>query len=318
MFRYIVLLSVLTMFIMFTSLVNAHYTGYPHNPGKGAANWEIPHPKKFKSPCDNANKNTDGIESDRLSRFLKEKNVTIGFTITALFTAFVLGSAHALSPGHGKALVAAYLIGSKGRIRDAVTLGGIVTMSHMSSVILLGIGTFFLSRYIVPEKLGPWIGIFSGMLIFFIGYWMLAKRAMASIAHGHTHAHHDHGHHAGGYTHTVPDNISFRNILSLGIAGGIVPCPSALAVLLVAISMQRIGLGLLLIAAFSVGLAVILTLIGILTVTASGIVSKFSEKQRWIQYMPVFSAGVIMIVGVLITFQALIASGITLSNPFNL
>ena len=237
-------------------------------------------------------------QADRLTRFIKQKDMSVGMMIVGFFAAFFFGATHALSPGHGKTMVAAYLIGTKGGIRDAVTLGGIVTSTHVISVILLGIITIFLSNYIIPQKLFPWIGVFSGLLIFLIGYWIIAKMAMEKRNHHH---HHNLGN--GG-----------KSIFSLGIAGGIVPCPSALVVLLISIAMQRIGFGLLLIVFFSLGLSVVLILIGILTVTASKFTVRFAEGRKWIQFLPIFSAGVVMVVGLSIIVNSLVSAKIILIN----
>ena len=233
-----------------------------------------------------------------LGDLLRKQDFGPGLIIAGLFLALFLGGSHALTPGHGKAMVAAYLIGSRGRIKDAVMLGGIVTFTHVISVVLLGIITLFLSKYIMPQRLFPWIGACSGALIFLLGYYMLAKRAITAPTHNHHH-------------HLKPEGRpAIKEIISLGVAGGMAPCPTALVVLLISISVNRIPAGLLLIVFFSLGLAVVLMLIGILTVTASKFLEKFSETKTWIQRLPVFSSGVIMIVGILIAFNALTAGGV--------
>ncbi|MCD6560191.1 MAG: sulfite exporter TauE/SafE family protein [Deltaproteobacteria bacterium] len=242
-------------------------------------------------------------QANLITRFIRQKNMSVWMMIVSLFAAFFFGATHALSPGHGKTMVSAYLIGTKGRIHDAVLLGGVVTLTHVISVILLGIITVFLSNYILPQKLFPWIGVFSGMLIFLTGYWIIAKIAM-----GKSHNHHHHNH------RNSVDAINFKSIFSLGIAGGIVPCPSALVVLLISIALQRIGFGLLLILFFSFGLSLVLILIGILTVTASKFTAKFAEGQKWIQHLPIFSAGVVMIVGISIIVNTLISAKIIVIN----
>ena len=242
-------------------------------------------------------------QADILTRFIRQKDLSVWMMIVSLFAAFFFGATHALSPGHGKTMVAAYLIGTKGKIHDAILLGGIVTLTHVISVILLGIITIFLSNYIIPQKLFPWIGVFSGMLIFLTGYWIIAGIAMGK---SHNHHHHNHRNSDGG--------IKFKGIFSLGIAGGIVPCPSALVVLLISIALQRIGFGLLLIIFFSFGLALVLILIGILTVTASKLTAKFAEGQKWIQYLPIFSAGAVMIVGISIIVNSLVSAKIIVIN----
>lgn len=233
-----------------------------------------------------------------LKDYLSRENLGTGAALFALGVAFILGMGHALSPGHGKAMVAAYLIGRSGQVRDAFTLGIIVTVTHVASVIVLGIVALLLSRHFLPGDLYPWLGAFSGVLVFFVGYIMLAKRAV--------HSHHEHHHH-----HTEDSGVvSWWSMLSLGIAGGMVPCPTALVVLLASVAFGRILFGLLLISAFSLGLAAVLILIGILTVRASKLTEKFAGSGRWIENLPVFSAGLVMLAGIAIALNALYAGGI--------
>ena len=261
-----------------------------------------------------------------LKKYLQADSLSPALAGVALLLAAGLGALHALSPGHGKGMVAAYLIGSRGRIKDAVFLGGVMTFTHVVSVIILGLVALFLSQYVLPEDLFPWLGVFSGALVFLVGYWMLAQRALHAVSH--THHHHGHGHHHphsgsdGAHHHETPfsgaakdqKGVSWRSLLSLGVAGGLVPCPTALVVLLAAVALNRISLGLLMILFFSLGLAAVLILIGILTVTASKLTARFSESQAWIQKAPIFSAGVVMVVGISIAFNAVKAAGIITVN----
>ena len=202
----------------------------------------------------------DDDESSILTDYVK-KDLSPQLILVALGVAFFLGAVHALSPGHGKAMVAAYLVGSRGTVKDAVVLGGIVTFTHVISVIILGVVALALQGYFVQEKLHGWIGFVSGVLIFIIGYWMLARRALES-SHRRHHTHHDHSHshdHDHGHSHApAPEgDVTLGSLFTLGIAGGMVPCPSALVVLLVSISVHKILFGLLLIISFSLGLAAI-------------------------------------------------------------
>ncbi len=237
-----------------------------------------------------------------LRDYLARENLGALATLVALGMAFILGMGHALSPGHGKAMVAAYLIGRSGKIKDAFTLGIIVTITHVASVIVLGVIALLLSRYFLPGDLYPWLGAFSGLLVFFVGYLMLAKRAL----NGHHHHHHTHENESTKESGAV----SWWSMLSLGIAGGMVPCPTALVVLLAAIALGRIVFGLMLIFAFSFGLAAVLILIGVLTVRASKLAEKFSGSRRWIENLPVASAGLVMVAGIVIALNALNAGGI--------
>lgn len=245
-------------------------------------------------------------ESDILSDYFTKGQKGLYVYFLAILGAVVLGAGHALSPGHGKAMVAAYLVGSKGQIHHAVLLGIIVTITHVAVIVLLGIITLTLSKYFLPQDLFPWLGGISGAMIFIIGYWMLASRAI----NGHTHTHGHHHHH--DHQHDLPDQnrISIKGLFSMGIAGGIVPCPSALVVLLVSLSFHRVLEGLGLIFFFSLGLAAVLVLIGTLTVTASKFVNRFSQSKVWIQNLPIFSAGCIMVIGVTIIFNSFLTAGI--------
>ncbi|WP_291463697.1 sulfite exporter TauE/SafE family protein [Desulfobacula sp.] len=276
-------------------------------------------------------------ETSILTEFIKA-DLTPKMIMMALLTAFFLGAVHALSPGHGKVMVASYLVGTRGKVKDAVTLGGIVTITHVISVLMLGVGTLILTEYLVEEQVYGWIGLFSGLIIFVIGYWMLAKPALNWIksggqnndhSHGdhghshhfhkdaHNHSHDDHGHthgHGYGHSHIPEGEISFKSLLALGTAGGMVPCPTAMVVLLASIAIHKIFFGLLLIISFSLGLAAILILIGVMTVKASKYLEIFSEEKKLIQRLPVFSAGIIMLVGISIAFNSLVSAGIITLN----
>jgi ABC-type nickel/cobalt efflux system permease component RcnA len=287
-------------------------------------------------------------EVGMLAGFVQREKLTLGFILVALVIAAGLGAVHALSPGHGKAMVAAYLIGSKGRIRDAVLLGGVVTMTHVSSVIIIGVLALVLTEYLAPQDLYPWLGFASGCLIFVIGYWLLASRALG-LGHSHSHVHpraglepkhasgesrehahshgreeghdrshdqeHDHGHehdhsHEHGHSHVPQGEVTLWSLLTLGISGGMVPCPSAMVVLLAAVATHRIVFGLILIFTFSIGLAAVLIPIGVLAVTATRFMTRSAKAARWVRALPVFSAGVIMLVGISLAFSSLLSGGV--------
>jgi ABC-type nickel/cobalt efflux system permease component RcnA len=208
------------------------------------------------------------------------------------------GAAHALTPGHGKAIVAGYLVGTRGRPRDAVALGLIVTATHTIGVFALGIVTLALSAFVVPEQLYPWLTLSSGLLVVGVGASVLWRRLRhrRQHAHGHNHHHHDH-HHEHGYGR--------GGLLGVGIAAGLLPCPSALVVLLSAIALHRVGLGLVLILAFSAGLAATITAIGLVAVLARRAFSRLRLDGRLIRALPAASALAIVAVGVGITLKAL-------------
>ena len=270
------------------------------------------------------------------TELITTRDLSVQIILLSLLVAFALGAFHALEPGHGKTVVAAYLVGSRGTAKHALLLGGIVTASHTFGVYLLGIVTLYLSKYILPERLYPWLGFVSGMTIVGMGLFLFLKYLRGG--HGHTHddseghrhgnhhhsheqgePHHHHGHSHGGqhhHHHSQPEirreggEVSYRELFALGITGGIIPCPAALVVLLSAISLNRVGFGLVLIVAFSVGLAVVLMGIGLLMVYARGIMATWSGEGRLLQRLPLVSSAVIAVFGFAIALQALIAGGI--------
>ena len=241
-----------------------------------------------------------------------------GALVFLLLTALAWGALHALSPGHGKAMVAAYLVGTRGTIRHAVALGAVVTFTHTVGVFALGLVTLLLSRYILPEDLYPWLTLVSGLMVVVIGAGVLRSRVrfarrVRARAHGHGeagHGHdHDHGHHHHGDGHGhghhhVPDELSWRGVLGMGAAAGLIPCPSALVVLLAAVAQQQVALGMLLIVVFSIGLAATLTILGVLVVSAHGLGSRLRVPRRALATLPAVSAVAILGVGLLLTAQA--------------
>jgi ABC-type nickel/cobalt efflux system permease component RcnA len=297
-------------------------------------------------------------------------------TILALLIALVLGAAHALSPGHGKTIVGAYLIGSRGTPRHAVFLGITVTLTHTLGVFVLGFATLAASRFFVPERLFPILSLASGLLVLGMGIVLLTQRWRAaqqhahrsshaaahdSDRHSHTHSHvehahhhhvhtavhthhshehhdhhdhshddhghshdegehdHDHGHHnhevllthshgGGAHSHLAPvadaGQISWRSLLALGISGGLVPCPSAMVLLLAAVALNKTAYGLLLVVAFSVGLAATLTLVGLMFLYARSRFGKRHGSSRWVRILPVASAATITVIGAVLCVAA--------------
>ncbi len=176
--------------------------------------------------------------------------------LLSLLIAAFWGAAHALSPGHGKAMVAAYLVGSRGTARHALLLGLTVTVTHTAGVFALGLVTLGLSELIVPEQLYPWLNLVSALLVVGVGVSVLRARLRRR------HAHHHHHHHG---------DRSLRDLFAVGISGGLLPCPTALVVLLAAISLHRVGYGLVLIVAFSLGLAGAMTAVGLAAVSCAAL-----------------------------------------------
>ena len=357
-----------------------------------------------------------GLQSQtgRLQDMLKQDELSTKVVVVALVLALFLGAAHALEPGHGKTLVSAYLIGSRGTVANALFLGLVVTLTHTLSVIVLGIVTLFASQYVLPEQIFPWLGAGSGLLIIGLGAWLFTRTVRGGAGHfhfgggdhhhgpgghdhggeghgheaehshdhgehdhahehghehgdahshdhaevarepGHTHEHphdhdhdhdHDHGHdaddshdHGDGHEHShgadhdhdhphphgesegageegePQGKVSMLTMLTLGITGGIIPCPGALVILLLAVGLHRIGLGLTLIVSFSFGLAAVLIIIGVLMVKARPLMERFTGDGKWIQRLPIVSSLVIMCVGFAMAVRALMEAGIVIIN----
>jgi nickel/cobalt exporter len=313
---------------------------------------------------------------DYLSRMLKDKNFGVATILLALLAAFGLGAMHALSPGHGKTIVAAYLVGTRGTLKHALFLGSMVTFTHTVSVFLLGLGVLFFQQYVVPERIIPVLGALSGMSIVVIGAYLLYQRSKSLMdvpaveahhdhphphAHPHQHDHHhehahgpahEHHHHHGGavavavavapvavaahshkhdhhhddhphphskgfvhthshdghtHSHVVPEGkITMGSLIALGASGGLVPCPSALILLLSAIAVGHTALGLMLLTGFSAGLALVLMAIGGLVIYAKHLLPQTEGTRRhpFFRLVPVFSAVVVIILGLLMTMTA--------------
>ena len=287
---------------------------------------------------------------------LLDKSLSPGVIIGALLLAMGWGALHSLSPGHGKTMVAAYLVGSRGTARHALLLGLFVTVTHTVGVIALGLVTLFASRYILPEDLFPWINLVAALLVVGVGVWVgwgrltamrrrwalerahraairtpapvrvgpgrvlavagvrgpatrLAPAAAGGHGHHHPHGHdHGHGHHhqhgPGGHTHEPPEVLSMRSLLAVGASAGIIPCPSALVLLLGAIALDRVGYGLVLVVAFSLGLAGLLSAIGLLVLYARRWVERLPLDGRVAAAVPSLSAAVIVAIGLVLTFRA--------------
>ena len=270
--------------------------------------------------------NTDSVaistganRPDRLAAMLGGRPI-LPLMLLALLTAAGLGAMHALSPGHGKAIVGAFLVGSRGTAKHALILGITVTVTHTAGIFALGLITLAASHYLLPEQLFPWLAVASGLIVVIVGLTMLGQRLRGTAHHHHHHLHsdpiHEHGmpdhrhrhphpHHPNGDDDHATSGTppSWRSLLALGVSGGLLPCPSALVVLMGAIALRRIGFGLLLIVAFSLGLAAVLTIVGLLFVHARNLLDRFPRSHAFLAFMPVLSALVITGAGIGITVQ---------------
>ena len=290
-----------------------------------------------------------GRQEDAFTRLITLQELTPVTVAVALVVAFVMGAAHALTPGHGKTVVAAYLVGTRGTFKHALFLGLTTTITHTTGVFVLGLITLFASKYILPEKLLPWLNIFSGLFVVGIGlslFWARIRKVIPTTAgqdhphphgtgepvhshqhphdhphherhhhdhnHDHSHEHQDHLHSHGGHSHShLPpgihgEKVTWRDLLALGISGGLIPCPSALIVLLSAIALGRVGFGLILVLVFSLGLAGLLTVIGLFFVYTGRFVSNKKLFQGpWVRLLPIASALMITLIGIGIVGRAL-------------
>jgi ABC-type nickel/cobalt efflux system permease component RcnA len=196
-------------------------------------------------------------------------------------------------------MVAAYLVGTRGTARHAVALGLTVTVTHTVGVLALGIVALMLSHYVLPEQLYPWLNLVAGLLVVGVGLAVLRARLRRRVHHHHD----DHGH-AHHHDHRAAESVTPRALLAMGASAGLIPCPSALVVLLSAVAQHQIALGLLLIVAFSAGLAATLTALGIAVVGASRAAPRLPVPGAAVAALPTVSALVIVTVGLVLTAQA--------------
>jgi len=287
---------------------------------------------------------------DRLTELISVPELTPAIALLGLLVAVMLGALHAFSPGHGKTVVGAYLVGSRGTAKHAAFLGLTVTITHTLGVFALGLVTLFASQYIVPERLFPILSFVSGAIVLAIGFSLFVRRLRialnpstddhtheahtydnAHLSHTHDEAHeythkHDgmtplvHSHGGSEHSHLPPGTdgspITWRSLLALGISGGLLPCPSALVVLLSAIALHRVGYGMFLVVAFSIGLAATLTSIGLAFVYAGRWMKRpaGAAGDKLVRVLPVVSAFVIGCAGAAICYEALGQAGFDVSH----
>ena len=288
------------------------------------------HEPQTLAPTPHLQANRPSTPRNAFTELIGTQTISFGFIMLAALIAAGLGALHALEPGHGKTIVAAYLVGSKGTARHAFLLGLIVTASHTAGVYLLGVVTIYAQRYIFPERIYPFMAVLSGAFIAGMGFYLFLQRFVpGALPHSHRHGPpgHYHSHagfwhsHAHGSDHDHRDHlprsadrgseVSVRELLVLGITGGIVPCPAALVVLLSAVALRRITFGLFLIVCFSIGLAAVLISMGLVAIYAARIMSRLPVEgplvQRW---LPMASAVMITVLGCSIAVRGLITAGV--------
>jgi len=321
----------------------------------------FPKPESFVISVDRG----PGGEAGKLKGFLN-KPFSPGLIAIALVAALLAGMAHALSPGHGKAMVGAYLVGSRGTVGDAILLGMVVTITHTLGVYVLGFLTLWLTTSFQVAQVGQWLEVVSGALVLGMGFWLFQRGLLAyhgvkplpghshgpgGHSHGHSHSHaagqgHQHAHNAASHTHDAKSHRSSRRppsdsplddgessaeeslagkpgrwgLIGLGVAGGMVPCFDALAILIAAVNLasgrppdekaRTIAAGLGLIAAFSLGMAIVLVAIGILMVKAKDVMSRFTGEAQWVKVLPAASGAILFFLGAWLTLQALVHAGV--------
>jgi len=214
-------------------------------------------------------------------------------TLLYLASSFILGVLHAVEPGHGKTIVAAYLVGSKGKPKHAIALGAIVTFTHTIGVIFLAVLAFLLAREIDVESLHPFLELGAAVIVLGVGAWMLRRSLKKSHNHSHSHL----------PTHKT--GVNWKDLIFLGISGGIVPCPAALAVLLTSITTGNPQSGLLWVLSFSLGLAIALVVIGLLVTGAAGWAERKLSRNPWLEKMPLFTSVIILLLGGTTLFHAI-------------
>ena len=298
--------------------------------------------------------------SPMISDLIQGSNFSPLLIVLGLLVSFGVGAVHALTPGHGKGIIAAYMVGEKGKLSHALTLAGTMTITHTSSVIVLGLIALLASRIIMPQILTPWLTLLSGVLILVVGGSLLWRRARNrenvsieerehalayegiggsahphehSDGHEHTHTHddghpHEHAHaldheHAHGFAHTHDghthqhltlddvrdenDRITWRALVALGISGGLLPCADALAILLLSVSVNRIALGLVLLLAFSAGIALTLTMIGLVAAGGQRMLRRYDRLEPVLARLPVASAVIVLGLGAILSYQGVLA-----------
>jgi nickel/cobalt exporter len=284
-----------------------------------------------------------GVGTD-LASVVTGGDLTPPLLVGSLLVALALGAAHALSPGHGKTIMAAYLVGTRGTIRQAVGLGLAVTVSHTLGVLALAAITLAATSTLPPERLYPILGVASGGVVVVIGARLLLRRlgelrrpSSDDHGHGHDYPHghehgqehgHEHGRehgqerphlHDGGHDHphghvhghsrpAETSGVTWRSLFALGLSGGLVPSASALILLLGSIATGRVAYGIVLVVAFGLGMAIVLGGVGIALVHASRLAMALPGgglmRRRW-GVLQVGVAGLVVVLGIALTGQAL-------------
>jgi nickel/cobalt transporter (NicO) family protein len=264
-------------------------------------------------------------QEDIVSKIMS-KDLSLTVILTALTGSLIWGAGHALTPGHGKAVVAAYLVGARSTPWHAVCLGLTVTATHTLVVFALGLISLLASCLILPDQLYPWLGLLSGLIVTGMGAAIAISRLrrlkdihlreyQQPHDHAHDHVHsrvdgdhacdHHHSYNHSHLPHTADDvHVTWKGLLGLGVSGGLLPCPAALVLLLTAISVGRVGLGMILVSVFSLGLAGVLITVGLLFIKGGRLLAQVPQGSVFSGWFPVVSSLLVFGLGVLITIRA--------------
>lgn len=308
--------------------LRSYPTGYldsPPDEREARSILEIVGPGELQPPIQAPTKSRTADEpGDILTSLLRSEDLTLPVLALAVLVAVGLGALHAASPGHGKTIMAAYLVGARGTVRHAVLLGLTVTVSHTVGVLALGLLVLYASHLIAPERLYPWLGLVSGAVIITLGMWLLAGRSRRASEAGHSHQKYvgsGHIHSGAWHAHTPPSGerspggrtepgprVNWKSLTALGVVGGLLPSASAVIILLAAISLQRIGFGMLLILAFSLGMAGVLTAIGLVLVYARQAAARVTLRVPFAAAVagriPLITAVVVLVSGLVVAIRA--------------
>jgi nickel/cobalt transporter (NicO) family protein len=230
-------------------------------------------------------------------------NRGIGLMVLGMFAAVAFGAWHALLPGHGKTLMAAAMVGSGARLRQAVVVAAAVALMHTASVLALGLAVLGLERTFRPEALYPWLGVVSGLAAVAVGGYLVRIRWAVWRRRSH---HHDHDHGRHGHEHPDAGSVTVlggRGLVALALAGGILPAPSALLALLASIQAHRVAYGLGLVLAFSAGLAGALLGVGAGALRARDAMARRVSGSAALG-VPLVSAAAILVVGGVLVARA--------------
>lgn len=236
---------------------------------------------------------------------LRATAVNPTFPMVAILVAFLLGGLHALAPGHNKVLTGSYLVSAGGRVRHAIFIGIATALSHTITVIIIGTLALSARGQILTTFYLRWLGLPSGLVVVGLGVLLLTRLLGNRQAHGHSHDG-DHSHdplHGHSHTHTIPTKLTLGGLVALALVHGVVPTTDALAVLLVALSLNQALLGIALIFAYSLGIALVMSVVGILFIRSHALLAtRFERLTRW---MPMIAAVLVVLFGLSILIRAL-------------